>query len=77
MAHRIKTGAGYAPTPTPGEMPSGFLYAEMQGITGITLDNYNTCLDSLKNVGFITESGHMLKWTDSERGNEFILERGE
>lgn len=46
--------------------PSGVLYAGLMHL-GMRLDQYETLINSLKEVGLVTESAHLLKLTDVGR----------
>lgn len=47
-----------------GEVPSGHLYAALMA-HGMSLDKYTGVIDSLKRMGFLAESGYLLKVTES------------
>jgi hypothetical protein len=44
-----------------GEIPSGHLYAALAE-RGMTLNNYNAILDTLKRTGLVQEANHLLTW---------------
>lgn len=46
------------------EVPSGHLYAELCGV--LNLDQYAGIVGHLKRLGFVKESGFVLKWVGPE-----------
>jgi hypothetical protein len=47
-----------------GQIPSGHLYARLQG--KVTLDGYNKLIGILKNAKLIEENNHLLTWIGPE-----------
>lgn len=45
-----------------GSVPSGELYARVMGT--LTLDQYMSCIQTLKRTGLVKESGHLLTWIE-------------
>jgi hypothetical protein len=43
-----------------GEVPSGHLYARLMG--RMSLETYNQIIQTIKNTGLVSETGHVLKW---------------
>lgn len=54
-----------------GPCPSGMLYATLVEIPvatkGITLDQYQVIINTLKKLGLVTETGYLLSLTDKGR----------
>lgn len=48
-----------------GEAPSGVLYAGLMHY-GMSLETYLMIVRTLKSLGWVSESGHLLKWTGPE-----------
>ena len=44
-----------------GAVPSGHLYAHVMG--HMSLETYQGIIDKLKQIGFVSESSHLLTWT--------------
>lgn len=44
----------------PQGIPSGHLYAMLMG--GLSLEQYDGCINLLKRAGLVTEKNHLLKW---------------
>lgn len=47
-----------------GSVPSGHLYARLQG--KVTLEGYNKLIDILKNAKMVEEKNHLLTWIGPE-----------
>lgn len=43
-----------------GEVPSGHLYARL--MDKMSIGEYNRIIDILKELGWVSESNHLLKW---------------
>jgi hypothetical protein len=44
-----------------GSVPSGELYAQLMP-TGLTLNEYNTCIDFIERAKLITVKNHLITW---------------